>query len=139
MSMCRVPERVVAVATMPCCSPGGPPAGAVAGAGAQGVGDLVQQGVADLVDAVEEGQGARKGDALVGIVAPAEAAAGVVEAEGPAGVEQAVLPHQAPGEVGGFVEVHQVGRLVMRPHPHPPAFLNGPAGEAVATSRIGTG
>ena len=71
------------------------PERAVARAGGEGVGNFVQEGVADFRFAVQERQGFGEGDELGAGAATAEAAAGVVELETPAG--QTMLLQERPG------------------------------------------
>src|SRR3954462_5553062 len=84
---------------------GGLPLRAVAVAGGKGVGDLVQDRVADFVDRVEQRQRARKGNRTRAQAAGTESPPRVVELEAP--VDQAMLRHQLAREVLSFVEVHQ--------------------------------
>lgn len=73
------------------------------GAG-EGVGDFVEDGVADVVLVVSDDEVVGKLDAFGLIDAQAHAAFAAVEGEGPAG--EAVLGHEVSGEGGGIVGVH---------------------------------
>jgi hypothetical protein len=66
--------------------------------------DLMQDRIANLVDAVQKRQWPRERDAAMGIVASPKPTTRVIERKPPIG--QAVLNHQLSREVGGFVEVH---------------------------------
>jgi len=69
--------------------------------GAQRVGDLVQHGVAHLIDTVQQHERPRQADATPRIVARPETPPRVIETERP--VDQAMLLHKRPRQVCRFV------------------------------------
>jgi hypothetical protein len=68
------------------------------------VGDLVEDGVADLLGRIEKRERSREGDLPSLRPARTEATAGVVEGERPA--VEAVPPHEGDRELPGVGEVH---------------------------------
>jgi hypothetical protein len=70
-------------------------------AGREGVGDLVQEGVAYLVFIVEKSQRPGKGDEFSLPLATAEPSAGVVKPKRP--IRQSVSDHQLPCQASGEI------------------------------------
>ena len=73
--------------------------------------DLVQDRVANLVDAIEQRQRARERDAAVGVIASTKPPPGVVEGKAPVG--QAVLEHQLASKMTGFIKIHHIVRRII--------------------------
>ena len=73
-------------------------------AGRERVGDLMQDCVAHLINAVEQCERARQRDDLAPGLKRSEATAGVIEAKAP--IVQAVCLEQTRGQMSRFEEIH---------------------------------